>query len=78
MLVLVPSLNGVNFRLMRLKSKSTCYLQFYSFSRTFAPLMAEQKKGTIVNVSSLATLYPLPFMPSTMRESQLFLPFLNR
>ncbi|OUU58300.1 MAG: hypothetical protein CBC20_05730 [Verrucomicrobia bacterium TMED60] len=33
------------------------------FSRTFAPLMAEQKKGTIVNISSLATLYPLPFMP---------------
>ena len=33
------------------------------FCRTFAPLMAEQKKGTIVNISSLATLYPLPFMP---------------
>ena len=33
------------------------------FSRTFAPLMAEQKKGMIVNISSLATLYPLPFMP---------------
>ena len=33
------------------------------FSRTFAPLMAEQIKGTIVNISSLATLYPLPFMP---------------
>ena len=33
------------------------------FSRTFAPLMAEQNKGTIVNISSLATLYPLPFMP---------------
>jgi short-subunit dehydrogenase len=25
--------------------------------------MAEQNKGTIVNISSLATLYPLPFMP---------------
>ncbi len=33
------------------------------FSRSFAPLMAEQNKGTIVNISSLATLYPLPFMP---------------
>jgi short-subunit dehydrogenase len=33
------------------------------FSRSFAPLMAEENKGTIVNISSLATLYPLPFMP---------------
>ncbi len=33
------------------------------FSRSFAPLMAEQNEGTIVNISSLAILYPLPFMP---------------
>ena len=33
------------------------------FSSSFAPIMAEQNKGTIVNISSLATLYPLPFMP---------------
>ena len=25
--------------------------------------MAKQEKGIIVNISSLATLYPLPFMP---------------
>ena len=31
--------------------------------RSFAPLMSDQKKGVIVNLSSLATLYPLPFMP---------------
>ena len=29
----------------------------------FAPKMELQEKGTIVNISSLATLYPLPFMP---------------
>ena len=32
-------------------------------SRVFAPLMAEKKSGVIVNISSLATLFPLPFMP---------------
>ena len=32
-------------------------------SRVFAPLMAENKSGVIVNISSLATLFPLPFMP---------------
>ncbi len=31
--------------------------------RTFAPLMSKQNKGAILNLSSLATLYPLPFMP---------------
>ena len=31
--------------------------------RIFAPAMAEQSGGVIVNLSSLATLYPLPFMP---------------
>jgi short-subunit dehydrogenase len=31
--------------------------------RIFAPMMAEQGRGVIVNLSSLATLYPLPFMP---------------
>ena len=31
--------------------------------RIFAPAMAEQGRGVIVNLSSLATLYPLPFMP---------------
>jgi NAD(P)-dependent dehydrogenase (short-subunit alcohol dehydrogenase family) len=31
--------------------------------RIFAPVMAEQGGGVIVNLSSLATLYPLPFMP---------------
>ena len=33
------------------------------FCRKIAPLMAKQEKGIIVNISSLATLYPLPFMP---------------
>ena len=33
------------------------------FCREIAPLMAKQEKGIIVNISSLATLYPLPFMP---------------
>jgi len=27
------------------------------------PLMAERKSGVVINLSSLATLYPLPFMP---------------
>ena len=31
--------------------------------RTFAPAMAEAGKGKILNISSLATLYPLPYMP---------------
>ena len=31
--------------------------------RTFAPEMAKRSKGIILNMSSLATLYPLPFMP---------------
>jgi len=31
--------------------------------RSFAPLMSDKKKGVVVNLSSLATLYPLPFMP---------------
>lgn len=30
--------------------------------RIFAPPLAEQSRGVIVNLSSLATLYPLPFM----------------
>jgi len=31
--------------------------------RSFAPLMSRRLKGTILNLSSLATLYPLPHMP---------------
>ena len=31
--------------------------------KSFAPLMATNEKGVIVNITSLATLYPLPFMP---------------
>jgi len=31
--------------------------------RYFAPRMSKEQKGTILNLSSLATLYPLPFMP---------------
>jgi uncharacterized protein len=31
--------------------------------KAFAPLMEKSGKGTIVNVTSLATLYPLPYMP---------------
>ena len=33
------------------------------FCRKFAPLMQNENKGVIVNISSLATLYPLPYMP---------------
>ncbi|MBD36576.1 MAG: hypothetical protein CMI28_00675 [Opitutae bacterium] len=33
------------------------------FCRKFAPLMAKKKSGTIINLSSLAVLYPLPYMP---------------
>ena len=33
------------------------------FCKKFAPLMAQRESGTIVNLSSLAVLYPLPFMP---------------
>ncbi len=32
-------------------------------AKTFAPEMKKKGMGTIVNLSSLATLYPLPFMP---------------
>ena len=31
--------------------------------RVFAPEMAKKEKGTFVNLSSLAVLYPLPYMP---------------
>jgi len=30
--------------------------------KSFAPLMESEKKGTIINITSLATLYPLPYM----------------
>lgn len=33
------------------------------FCKAFAPAMAERKSGVILNLSSLAVLYPLPFMP---------------
>ena len=33
------------------------------FCREIAPLMQNENKGVIVNISSLATLYPLPYMP---------------
>jgi NAD(P)-dependent dehydrogenase (short-subunit alcohol dehydrogenase family) len=31
--------------------------------KAFAPLMAQSQQGSIVNVTSLATLFPLPYMP---------------
>jgi len=31
--------------------------------KAFAPLMEKSGKGTIVNITSLATLFPLPYMP---------------
>ena len=31
--------------------------------KSFAPIMASRDTGVIVNITSLATLYPLPFMP---------------
>ena len=31
--------------------------------KAFAPMMEKSEKGTIVNVTSLATLFPLPYMP---------------
>jgi short-subunit dehydrogenase len=31
--------------------------------KSFAPVMESEKKGTIINITSLATLYPLPYMP---------------
>jgi short-subunit dehydrogenase len=33
------------------------------FCRKFVPSMVEEGRGMIVNISSLATLYPLPYMP---------------
>lgn len=33
------------------------------FCRKLAPLMAERQSGVILNLTSLATLYPLPYMP---------------
>ena len=33
------------------------------FCKAFAPAMAERKSGVILNLSSLAVLYPLPYMP---------------
>ena len=33
------------------------------FCKAFAPAMAERKSGIILNLSSLAVLYPLPYMP---------------
>ena len=33
------------------------------FCRKFVPVMVNEGRGMIVNISSLATLYPLPFMP---------------
>ena len=33
------------------------------FCREIAPMMQKARKGVIVNISSLATLYPLPYMP---------------
>jgi NAD(P)-dependent dehydrogenase (short-subunit alcohol dehydrogenase family) len=33
------------------------------FCKAFAPLMEKSGKGTIVNITSLATLFPLPYMP---------------
>ena len=30
--------------------------------KSFAPFMESEKKGTIINITSLATLYPLPYM----------------
>jgi len=33
------------------------------FCKAFAPLMEKSCKGQIVNVTSLATLFPLPYMP---------------
>ena len=31
--------------------------------KSFAPFMESEKKRTIINITSLATLYPLPYMP---------------
>lgn len=31
--------------------------------RSFAPIMEDRGSGTIVNITSLATLFPLPYMP---------------
>ena len=46
--------------------------------RSFAPIMEDRGSGTIVNITSLATLFPLPYMPNTMQESQLCLRLLNQ
>ena len=39
------------------------FLSPVELCRVFAPAMAKQGRGVIVNLSSLATLYPLPYMP---------------
>lgn len=43
-----------------------CNLLFLSpvlLCRKFVPAMAKEGRGSVLNVSSLATIYPLPFMP---------------
>ena len=45
------------------KQINLLYITPVYFCRVFAPLMAEKNNGIIVNVSSLATLFPVPYMP---------------
>ena len=62
---MVPFMNGKIPTREIEKQISVLFTAPVLLCKSFAPLMESEKKGTIINITSLATLYPLPYMPFT-------------